>query len=382
MGTTAKNRRRAAELVIHREQAPGAVPGEIDTRPEPATGALRVLAYGPETLREADVTPEQLAGLRNSAPVVWVDVIGHGHVEALGSVFALHPLALEDAIHTHQRPKVEDYRDVGYIVVRMPSLDGDLQLEQVNLFIGPGYVITIQEHSGDCLEPVRKRIRYDKGRIRRMGADYLAYCIIDAIVDHYFPIVETYGDRLETLEDCLMDENPPGAAGAVHELHAIRRDLHHLRRVLWPTREAANLLARGDIGSVTPETQLFFRDCADHVSQLLDGVDSCRELISALMELHVTAISQRTNEIMKVLTLIATLFIPLGFVAGVYGMNFDHSTSSWNMPELSWTFGYPFALGLMAAMATVLLVYFRRKGWLGSSEGEAIFPREAERHTE
>ncbi|MEK7703525.1 MAG: magnesium/cobalt transporter CorA, partial [Myxococcota bacterium] len=309
--------------------------------------------------------PSEIAAWRRPGRVLWLDVVGLGDAELvleLGSLFALHSLALEDAVNVHQRPKAEDYGDSVYVVLRMPSLVGSLDLEQVSFFLGTDFVITLQQHAGDLFGPVRERIRHDKGRVRQHGADYLAYALIDAIVDHYFPILEQYGERLDTLEERILARPEPAS---VSEVHAIRHELYALRRALWPTRDALAELGRTEATAISHETQLFLRDCHDHAVQLIDMVEACRELAASLMDLYLSGLSQRMNEVMKVLTLIATIFMPLAFVAGLYGMNFDPAASPWNMPELRWPFGYAFALALMASIAGGMLGYFRRKGWLG-----------------
>jgi len=308
--------------------------------------------------------------------VLWLDVEGVGDATVfaeLGRRFGLHPLALEDAVNLHQRPKVEDYGDHVYMVARMPSGGGHMDLEQVSVFFGVGFVITVQEHPGDCFEHVRQRIRSARGRIRNAGADYLAYAVLDAIIDGYYPVIEGLNTRLEMLEERVLisvDED------IVPQIIDARHELHTLRQALSISREAVGQLARGDSALVTDETRLFLRDCQDHTAQLLDAIESCRELSAALVDLHGSRLNSRMNEIMKVLTMIATIFIPLGFIAGIYGMNFDPSASPWNMPELGWYLGYPFALALMLVTVLALLVLFRRKGLLG---GGARVPRQRRR---
>ncbi len=277
----------------------------------------------------------------------------------IGDQFGLHPLALEDAVNLRQRAKTEDYDDHAYIVLQMPPEKDEAPFEQVSVFLGADFVITVQEKPGDCLEAVRHRISNAHGRIRRSGADHLAYTVIDAVIDRYFPLIEQINTRLETLEEQVI-RSPDDET--VTEIHAIRHELQALRRVLSATREAIGLLARGEYVSVSEETRVFLRDCQDHTAQLLDAIEACRELSANLMDLHLSGVSNRMNEVMKVLTLIATIFIPLSFIAGVYGMNFDRSSSPWNMPELGWSLGYPFALGLMLATAVSFLIFFRRTG--------------------
>ncbi|MFH0900921.1 MAG: magnesium/cobalt transporter CorA [Pseudomonadota bacterium] len=363
-----KRRKKQAHLpvVAKRHKAPGVAPGTLVARPGALPPAIHVIAYGPDSIREqaiADVS--ELRAIRQQAPVCWINIEGLGDVEVfqkLGELFDLHPLALEDVTNVHQRPKVEDYPTTDFIVLRMPSYHDRLEFEQISIFLGKGYVITIQERpDGDCLDPVRQRIRAGRGRIRQAGADFLAYSVIDAIVDSYFPILERYGDRLEDVESQVVNGADNDSA---NETHAVTHDLHALRRVLWPMRDAIGVLGRAPSVNFAPETQLFLRDCYDHSMQLLDIVEACRDLGAGLMNLHVSFLSNRMNEIMKILTLIATIFIPLSFIASVYGMNFDPAGSALNMPELRWRYGYLYALGLMGMTALVLLVFFWRRGWL------------------
>jgi magnesium transporter len=270
-------------------------------------------------------------------------------------------LALEDAVNTHQRPKVEEYDDHLFVVALMVDANGSADTEQVAFFIGEGYVITFQERPGDCFENVRDRIRKATGRIRTAGADYTAYALLDAIVDGYFPALEKMGDRLEVLEDRVIGTPE---SGNITELHDLKRDLLLLRRAIWPHREVFNTLIRDEHPLIAKETKLFLRDCYDHTVQLMDIVETYREMASGLVDVHISSVSVKLNEVMKVLTIVATVFIPLSFIASVYGMNFDRETSPWNMPELGWYLGYPFALLLMCASAAGLLWYIWKKGWL------------------
>jgi magnesium transporter len=249
-------------------------------------------------------------------------------------------------------------------VLRMLTAAERLEAEQLSLFLGDRFVVTFQEGKpGDSLEPVRKRLRESAGKLRTLGADYLAYALIDAVIDGYFPVLEEYGERLETLEDEILDK--PGA-GTIARLHGIKRDLLEVRRAVWPLREALAALDRDPGELVTAETRVFLRDCYDHVVRVMDLVETYRELCADLMDVYLSSVSNRLNEVMRVLTVFSAIFIPLTFIAGVYGMNFHTDASPWNMPELAWKWGYPFCLGLMLATAGGLLVFFARKGWLRS----------------
>jgi magnesium transporter len=229
------------------------------------------------------------------------------------------------------------------------------------MFLGPDWIVTFQDIPGDYFGTVRTRLREGKGRIRRFGADYLAYALMDALLDGYFPVLEKYGERLDAIEEGLESDV---LRSPLRELHAVRRDLRELRRALWPHREMFNSLLRSDIQWIQPETRIFLRDCYDHTVQLLDVAETLRETCTDLRDLHISELSQHTNDVTKVLTIIATLFLPISFIAGVYGMNFERDASQYNMPELGWYFGYPFALALMALLDVGLLIFFWRKGWL------------------
>jgi magnesium transporter len=340
---------------------------------------MQLFCYGPAELKECDVrNPGELAQFLGHQPVTWLNVDGVGHagtIEQLGRALGLHPLALEDVVHVHQRAKVEDYEGVLFIVARMVRLvaegpPGDdaaaeghprLETEQLSLFLGPNFVVTFQEEGDvDCLEPVRERLRKNHGKLRQAGADHLAYAILDAVTDGYFPVLEWYSDALDDVEDNLDTNYDPQELKRIHE---IRTDLLTLRRLAWPLREALQNLQRDTHAGVTPETRIYLRDCYDHTVQILDVLETYREICADLREFYFSTLSQRTNDIVKVLTVISTIFIPLSFVAGVWGMNFDRR-SPWNMPELGWWYGYPFALAVMLLIVAVLMCYFWRKGWL------------------
>jgi magnesium transporter len=346
---------------------PGASPGTLRPPPD-ALQAVRITAihYTPEHYQEESIT-DVTAFLQSIPPtgVLWLNVYGLGDVsvlEQLGTHFGLHPLCLEDVMNVPQRPKLEDYDDYEFLIFRMAIPQEELgSTEQVSLFLGPSYVITFQERHGDAFEPVRQRLRQKRGKIRYSGADYLAYALLDAAIDGFFPLLEEIGDRLAGLEEAVL---MMPTRQTLEEIYRVRRSLTGLRRALWPAREAVNAFARGESKLVTEQTTLFLRDCYDHVLQVLDVLESYRDLASGLMDTYLSSQSHRMNEVMKVLTIIATIFIPLTFVAGIYGMNFNPAKSPWNMPELNWYWGYPFSLLLMAGLALLLLAFFRRKGWL------------------
>lgn len=349
-----------------RRTAPGATPGTLVPDPQAPHPRLRLISYSAEKIDDVVLNdPVQIKSYLGQQPVVWVNVEGLGDAEVirqLGEIFGLHQLALEDVVNTHQRPKVEEYDDHVFIVSRMLSTGKAYESKQITLFLGKNYVLTFQEQSGDCLDPVRERLQREYSRLRQNGADYLAYALLDAIIDAYFPVLESHGESIEALEDAVLDKPDTALIGAIHQF---KRELLALRRTLWPQREMLNTLIREDCPLIRPQTRPYLRDCYDHTVQLIDLIEIYREIASGLVDVYLSSVSSHMNEVMKVLTIIATIFIPLSFIAGIYGMNFDPEKSPWNMPELAWYFGYPFALTLMAVLALGLLWYFRRKGWIG-----------------
>ncbi len=359
--TNRKRRRR-----IFTRSVPGAAPGTVTLDPTAPPPPVTVTVYGPDHLEEIEIkSPSAARDHIGAWPVMWVNVDGLGNgstLRGLGELFDVHRLALEDVANVPQRAKVEEYDKHLFIVMRMLRHDEGCVTEQVSLFLGKGFVLTFQERPGDCFEPVRERIRHGRGRIRHAGADYLAYALIDAVIDHYFPAIEHYGDRLEDMEQRVLDDNDPGL---IEEIHKVKKELLVLRRAIWPTREAVNTLLRDSTRWITDETRTYLRDCYDHTIQVIDMLENQREIASSLTDMYMTTLSNRMNEIMKVLAIIATIFIPLSFIAGLYGMNFDQD-SPWNLPELSWYYGYPIALTVMAAIGVGQVVFFWRKGWIGS----------------
>jgi magnesium transporter len=348
---------------------PGTPPGTLVADPSAPKPVISVIAYGSDGCVEQTI--QDVAALRECLdrwPVTWINVDGLGDVQTiarLADILDLHRLAVEDTVNTHQRAKVEHYRNHLFMVVHMATYNSSLETEQLSLFLGRNFVVTFQEgRPGDPFNAVRERIRHAVGLVRQSGADHLAYCLIDAAIDGYFPVLETTGERLEELEDEILTCPTSGTSSRVHQ---IKRNLMTLRRTIWPLREAMNSLLRDPSPLITDDTRLYLRDCYDHTVRVIDFIETYRELGSDLMDLYLSSISQRMTEVMKVLTIIATIFIPLTFISSIYGMNFQTDRSPWNMPELKWYLGYPFALSLMAVMAFGMVSYFRRKGWLGSS---------------
>lgn len=344
-------------------------PGTVTADPNAPQPVIDVVSFGVDQCLEKRVSAEWVQHNRNLNPVLWVNVDGLGDakvIQELGRIFQLHQLSLEDVANSRNRPKVEVYDGFLFVVVRMFHLlpDHQMEIEQLSLFLGADYVITFQEGiPGDCFEPVRARLRKDGSRLRSGGADFLAYHLIDSVIDGYFPLLERLGERLEDLENVVIDH--PSRA-VVAQIHDIKRELLLIRRAVWPLREAINSLVREELPMITPETRIFLRDCYDHCVQIIDLVESYRELGSGLMDVYLSNVSNRMNEVMKVLTIITTIFVPLTFVAGVYGMNFNPEKSPWNMPELNAYWGYPMAMVAMGAIALLELYYFWKKGWLWS----------------
>jgi magnesium transporter len=355
-----------------RHSIPGSPPGSLIPGAHDAAAGptvLKLVEYDGSDLHERVVTSlDELPACDQPGRMYWIEMNGTGDpdkLRALGEKYHLHPLALEDVLHTGQRPKVEPYDDHLFIVAQMLYRDDAEHMcgEQVSMFLGRNLLITVQEDADlDVFEPVRVRLRTGRGYIRKLGPDYLAYALLDSIIDHCFPILEALGDALEDMEDELV-EHPD--ARTVATLHSYRRALMQMRRLVWPERDVINNLLHDDSGLVSKQTKVFLRDCYDHAVQIMDLIESYRDVTGGMMELYLSAVSQRTNEIMRVLTVMSSIFIPLTFIAGVYGMNFagGESDHPLNMPELYMPYGYLGCLALMAAVAFGLLWFFKRKRW-------------------
>lgn len=349
-----------------RRTAPGAPPGTLKSDPDAPRPQIKVIAYSDQDFVEQEIQkPSELLSFLGRFPVTWINVDGLGDAQVLqelGQIFHIHPLALEDVINVHQRAKLEHYPGHQFLVFHQVDAGERVQSEQISLFLGSNFVLTFQEEAGDCFDPLRVRMRQHVGLIRQSGPDYLAYSLLDSIVDHYFPLLESYGERLDDLETQII-KAPESTTMA--QIHDIKRELLMLRRKIWPLRDALNTLVRDPVVQVTDSTRVYLRDCYDHIMRIIDLLETYRELSSDLLEFQLSSISYKINEVMRVLTVIATIFIPLTFIVGLYGMNFDPDVSPWNMPELKWYYGYPFSLALMVAVTLALLAFFYRKGWLG-----------------
>lgn len=346
---------------------PGTAPGTLSA-PEVhrvAEISISVMEYDEERVDEwRAASLEDALSRRDGRGVTWIDIVGLHDLDLLrelGRVFGLHPLALEDVLNTGQRPKVEAHEDHLFVVMRHIHSGSELESEQISLFVGEGFLLSLQEIPGDVFDGVRDRIRHGLGRIRRSGSDYLAYALIDSLVDNFFPVLEELGARLEVLEEDVI-EDPDEET--VRGIHAARKDLLALRRIAWPEREVVNTLERQELPGIGRETRVFLRDCYDHAVQILDILETYRDLATSLLDLYLSTVSNRMNEVMKVLTVLATIFIPLTFLAGIYGMNFDPKVSPWNMPELEWAWGYPAFWVVSIVLAGGLLLLFKRKDWL------------------
>jgi len=353
-----------------KKPAPGAMPGTFSVPVELPKPMIKRFVYDQQTCDSADVNLSDLDQALKPEPgkVVWVDVQGLGDGEVIrriSAILGLHPLTLEDIVHVHQRPKLEEFDDHLFVVMRAMRLQDDQKIEneQLSLVLKPGLLVTFQERPGDGFAPVRRRLKEGKGQLRKNGSDYLFYALIDTAIDNYYPVLELYGDIMDRLDDQVREDPRPEASAAIHSM---RRELRQLRRAAWPLRDVASALGRGDFPLIGKPVRPAFRDCHDHVVQVTDFVESNRERASDLAGLYLAMVGEKTNQVMKILTIIATIFIPLTFLCGVYGMNFKTEASPYNMPELSWRFGYPAFWIAVAVIFAGMLFYFRRKGWLGS----------------
>ena len=344
---------------------PGTTPGTLAAHAEAGDAPVRLQAflYDADHCEERKILPADIPSL--SPPekgVLWLDVAGlsdPGVVRAIGDRFAIHSLALEDVLNVPQRPKVEEYGN--HLLVVLREVRYPQHPEQLSFFLADRLVISFQENPVDSFDPVRERLRQGKGRLRTEGADYLLYSLCDAVLDSFFPTLERLGDALEEMEERVIGAPVPQTFAAIRGL---KRELLDVRHALWPARDAMNLLMIGESPLVRPGTKVFLRDCYDHTVQLMDMVETYREMAAGLVEEYMSSVSNRMNEVMKVLTIVASFFIPLTFLVGLYGMNFDTNASPFNMPELRWAYGYPAVLIVMAVITALMFYFFRKKKWL------------------
>ena len=323
---------------------------------------ISVMDYSPKRFLEKDIKAfEDCFRFRDTATATWINIDGVHEadiIRKIGDHFRIHPLIQEDIMNTTQRPKLEDFGSFIYLVVRMARPErknGEEMFEQVSIVLGRNFVISFQEDIGDTLDPVRNRIRQGKGRIRNQGADYLMYTLLDAIVDSYFLILEKQGEEIEALEEGLLAKPDPAI---MHQIHRLKREMIFMRKAVWPLREVISGLQRLESDLIKSSTAIYLKDIYDHTIQVIDTVETYRDMLSGMLDTYLTSVSNRMNEVMKVLTIISTIFIPLTFLAGIYGMNFDI------MPELRWRWGYFLILGIMLVAAGIMVRLFRKKKWL------------------
>jgi magnesium transporter len=364
VGDTEKRIDTMGKLVKKKSQKAGLPPGTLvhigERKVEGVTFSL--IKYNLHECTEGKLKGfEEWAHNREEGWVTWFNVTGIHDldiVQRLGKTFGLHPLLMEDIVNTDQRPKMEDYGEYLFLTLKMLSFgkaETEISTDQTSIVLGKDYVLTFEEREGDVLDPVRERIRTGRGRIRSLGSDYLAYALIDAIVDNYFVILEKLGEKLED----LTNEVVGGRGGrTLATIYLLKRELIYLRKAVWPLREAISALYRGGTALIAETSEPYLRDLYDHTIQIIDTIESLRDLLSGMLDIYLSSASNRLSQVMKVLTMIATVFIPLTFIAGVYGMNFKY------MPELEWRWGYPFVWLVMVGLAVTMLILFRRKRWL------------------
>lgn len=351
-------------LIKARSKKSGLLPGTLvhigEKRKEDVN--IFVIDYDEANVLEAELKAvEECIPLKEKPTVTWINVEGLHQpdiIQKLGDCFNLHPLVLEDILNTDQRPKIEDHGDYIYIVLKMLHKKSGVEFtaEQISIILGKNFVISFQEGiKGDAFDLIRERIRSGKGRIRGLGTDYLVYSLIDAIVDNYFVVLEEMGERIENLEDELV-KNPQ--AQTLHKIHNFKREMIYLRKAVWPLREVISAMERKDSPLIRDTTSIYLRDVYDHTIQVIDTIESYREMLSGMLDIYLSSISNKMNEIMKFLTIIGTIFIPLTFIVGIYGMNFEF------MPELKWRYGYFAIISGMSAIAVMMLFYFKKKKWL------------------
>jgi magnesium transporter len=350
------------KLVQKRSRKTGLPPGTLVHIGEKKTDKVTISAFNYAGIRcnERQVlSPDELVPPTDES-VTWVNVGGVHKMdilESFGKQFQLHPLLLEDIANTDQRPKLDDYDSYLFLVMKMLSVTDrqEIVVEQVSLVLGRNFVLSFQENGADVFTPVRDRLRGGKGRLRQSGSDYLLYALVDAIVDQYFTVLEVLGETIEALQDLVVSDPKPET---LRQIHTLKRQLLFLRRAVWPLREATNNLSRSECPLLQESTKVFFRDVYDHVVQIVDTVETLREMVSASLDIYLSSISYRLNAVMKVLTIITTIFMPLTFIVGIYGMNFEH------MPELRWAWGYPLVLGVIVVIAIAMLGFFKWKKWI------------------
>ena len=353
-----------SKLIKKRSEKTGLPPGTLvhigEKKAE--TPKITIMDYDETHFQEKEIkTIEECFLFKDTPTVTWINIDSLHQVEILeklGECYGFHPLVLEDILNTDQRPKMEDYGEYLYIVLRILNYDdksGEIESEQISLILGPNFIISFQEKEGTFFNPVRERIRNGKGRIRKMGPDYLAYALLDLIVDNYFVIMEKLGEKIEFLEEELVTQPGPETLQTIHQL---KREMIFFRKAVWPLREVIGSLERGESPLIKGTSRVYLRDVYDHTIQVIDTIETFRDMVSGMLDIYLSSISNRLNAVMKVLTIIATIFMPLTFIAGIYGMNFKY------MPELEWRWGYPAIWFAVVLISVSMLIYFKRKRWL------------------
>jgi len=353
-----------SKVRTNRSKKSGFPPGTLLHVGEKKTDDMKItiIDYDATQFQEKEVkTIDECFPFKEKPTVTWINIDGLHRIdliEQLGTHFGLHPLVMEDIVNTDQRPKIEDFVTYLFLVLKRLSYsshDSDVVSEQISLILGPTFLLSFQEAPGDEFDPIRDRIRSSKGRIRQMGVDYLAYTLIDAIIDNYFVLLEQIGDRIEEIEDILVANPRPET---LQTLHTLKREMIVLRKSIWPLREVITRLERWETPLIQQATTIYLRDVYDHTIQVIDAIETYRDMLSGMLDIYLSSVSNRMNEVMKVLTIIATIFIPLTFIVGIYGMNF-------NMPELQWPWAYPYVFYVVLfVIILVMITYFRRKKWL------------------
>jgi magnesium transporter len=348
-----------------RYHAPGTAPGTLTPSVVGKELKISLIDYSEKELNEVDLATTDLCKEYLARPsITWIHIQGHAVPDTLrnlGNMFGLHSLALEDVLNSGQRPKAETYDNQLFVIMSLPTMHDDkISVEQVSFFHGDNFVISIHQGEIDPFEEVRKRLRITGSGIRKHAADFLLYSLLDVVIDTGFPILENFGELIEDLEEELL-ESPTTVT--LRRLHLYKRELLLLRRMLWPQRDALNTIMRSEHQLIKDDTRLYLRDCYDHTIQIMDLLESFRDMTTGMLDVYLSSTSNRMNETMRILTVIATIFIPLTFIAGIYGMNFKNDQSPWSMPELGWYYGYPIIWLVMIVVAGGLLYYFKRKGW-------------------
>jgi magnesium transporter len=347
---------------------PGTPPGTLTATGEALAGecSIHLLDFtGSEILEQVLTSPGEGRAFLERDSVTWIHLQGNAKAETLkdfGDIFALHPLALEDILNKGQRPKVEEYDDLLFVILAMPEMvNNTIKLEQVSVFLGKNFILSFHSGSIDPFEPLRARIRKAGSRMRTMQADFVLYSILDLVIDQGFPVLESFGETIEDIEEQLLTMT--AEHDTLEDIHYLRRELLVLWKNLWPQRDIINTLLRNDHALIHENTLMYLRDCYDHTIQIIELIENYREMASGMIDLYLSSASHRLNDIMRVLTVFASIFIPLTFVVGVYGMNFSHPDSPWAMPELHWYYGYPMIWGIMIVIVGGMLIYFKRKNW-------------------